>query len=464
MTTKKRFLSMLVLLAAAVTGAWAQTTYNVTFSANGNTKTKENVTLPYQFKCDNWSENGELDEIIQELYELSSGGFCNGNLSASGSSQVSVGTDGNDDYITINGPIDGTATVTGTYYDNETDNFDYSIQITTTEYTPPSYLYLEFAGTSTTLKYGPVPASTGYYDPYYGHWEENGYVNGDADFWDTYWACTTLSVDASCQNFTGSCLSALLAYMSDLTTINNISNLNTANVTDMSQMFDGCSSLETLDLSGWNTANVTNTNYMFDGCTKLNKSVTANEGATGEYWATYYNSALGYTADANTTVYQAKVNGTTTGVVLTEVTSKEIPAGQGVVLKSSSSTITLTPATTTVTYSDNQLLGTDAALATPANAYCLSKETSGSSPRGVGFYTYTLATIPAHKAYLVVAGGPSSARGFLGFGDNYTTDIDLPEAVVIEGDGPIYDLSGRLVTGQPQKGIYVKNGKKVVIK
>lgn len=196
--------------------------------------------------------------------------------------------------------------------------------------------------------------------------------------------------------------------------------------------------------------------------------VTANAGdAADEYWATYYNSVLGYTADANTTVYQAKVNGTTTGVVLTEVTSKEIPAGQGVVLKSSSSTITLTPATTTVTYSDNQLLGTDAALATPANAYCLSKETSGKA-RGVGFYLYTSsdgATIPANRAYLVVSGGPSESRGFLGFDeDDNTTGIGLPEAVVIEGDGPVFDLSGRQVMGQPQKGIYVKNGKKFVIK
>lgn len=192
--------------------------------------------------------------------------------------------------------------------------------------------------------------------------------------------------------------------------------------------------------------------------------VTANAGdAAGEYWATYYNSVLGYTADANTTVYQAKVNGTTTGVVLTEVASKEIPAGQGVVLKSSSSTITLTPATTTATYSDNQLQGVDAATTAPSNAYCLSKETSDKA-RGVGFYTYT-GEIPAHKAYLVVAGGPSTSRGFLGFDeDDNTTGIGLPEAVVIEGDGPVFDLSGRRVMGQPQKGIYVKNGKKFVIK
>lgn len=192
-------------------------------------------------------------------------------------------------------------------------------------------------------------------------------------------------------------------------------------------------------------------------------NVTANEGEAGVYWATYYDSSVGYTADANTTVYQAAVNTAKTGVVLTEVTGREIPAGKAVVLKSTSATITLTPATTTQTLTGNELQGVDAATAAPANAYCLSKETTGSA-RGVGFYTFT-GTIPANRAYLVVADGPSGARGFLGFGGNdNTTGISLPEAVVIEGDGPIYDLSGRSVTGQPQKGIYVKNGKKFVIK
>ena len=188
--------------------------------------------------------------------------------------------------------------------------------------------------------------------------------------------------------------------------------------------------------------------------------VTANEGATGEYWATYYNGTESYTADANTTVYQAAVNGTKTGVTLMEVSGREIPAGNAVILKSTAASITLTPATTSATLSGNELQGVDAATTAPSNAYCLSKETT----RGVGFYTFT-GNIPAHRAYLVVAGGPSSARGFLGFGDDdNTTGISLPEAVVVEDNGAIYDLSGRRVTGQPQKGIYVKNGKKFVIK
>jgi hypothetical protein len=207
--------------------------------------------------------------------------------------------------------------------------------------------------------------------------------------------------------------------------------------------------------------------YTSKGITKIEVygyvTPTTNEGATGEYWATYYNGTESYTADANTTVYQAAVNSGKTAVVLTEVTGREIPAGKGVVLKSSAATIKLTPTTTTQTLEGNELTGVDVATVAPSNAYCLSKETTGSA-RGVGFYTYT-GTIPAHRAYLVVAGGPSLSRGFLGFGDDdNTTGISLPEAVVIENDGPIYDLSGRRIIGQPQKGIYVKNGKKVVIK
>ena len=44
---------------------------------------------------------------------------------------------------------------------------------------------------------------------------------------------------------------------------------NTGYVTNMSSMFSGCSSLESLDLSGWNPCNVTNMSSMFSGCSAL---------------------------------------------------------------------------------------------------------------------------------------------------------------------------------------------------
>ena len=49
----------------------------------------------------------------------------------------------------------------------------------------------------------------------------------------------------------------------------DVSGFNTANVTEMYSMFDGCSALTALDVSGFNTANVTDMGYMFNGCAAL---------------------------------------------------------------------------------------------------------------------------------------------------------------------------------------------------
>ena len=44
---------------------------------------------------------------------------------------------------------------------------------------------------------------------------------------------------------------------------------NTSNITNMSAMFQGLSSLQSLDLSSFNTSNVTDISFMFNGCSKL---------------------------------------------------------------------------------------------------------------------------------------------------------------------------------------------------
>ena len=55
--------------------------------------------------------------------------------------------------------------------------------------------------------------------------------------------------------------------------------LDTSNITDMSNLFNGCSSLTTLDLSKWNISNVTNMQNMFLGCSTL-KDVYVTSKAT----------------------------------------------------------------------------------------------------------------------------------------------------------------------------------------
>ena len=64
------------------------------------------------------------------------------------------------------------------------------------------------------------------------------------------------------------CLGWFLNF-ANLTIIEGIKNLNTSNVTDMSGMFEGCSSLTSLDLSNFDTSNVTDMGGMFYGCSSL---------------------------------------------------------------------------------------------------------------------------------------------------------------------------------------------------
>ena len=182
-------------------------------------------------------------------------------------------------------------------------------------------------------------------------------------------------------------------------------------------------------------------------------TLTAKEGATGEYWATYYNDMMGFTADDNTTVFQAALSGDQ--LTLTPVANRIIPAGNAVILKSSAETITLTMSSTSATLSANQLQGTTAEMTgAEGNIYVLNKGTNG-----VGFYKLkSTGTIGANKAYLTYSGG-AGAREFFLFDE--ATGIEMPTVEDVNADAVVYDLQGRRVA-QPTKGLYIVNGKKVI--
>lgn len=184
-------------------------------------------------------------------------------------------------------------------------------------------------------------------------------------------------------------------------------------------------------------------------------NITANEGASGEYWSTYYNATQGYTADENTKVFQVALSGDQ--LTMTEVANREIPAGKAVILKSTAaSTITLTPAPTTATLDGNALQGTATAITNPGNAYVLNKKDGV-----VGFYKLSsTGTIGANKAYLTYSGG-AGAREFFPIEGN-VTGIEMPKAATTNSDAEVYDLQGRQVAN-PTKGLYIVNGKKVFI-
>ena len=222
-------------------------------------------------------------------------------------------------------------------------------------------------------------------------------------------------------------------------------------------------------------------------------TTAANSGST-THWATfsntYLNSELSVEAGKTLTLYNATVaDGKLT---LTERTGSSVAKGEAVLVKTDAETVSVTPLPTTdlAKAKDNDLL------ATPEYATILHSQdgckyyrltyNNVTDKTGLGFYlgvatvngtTYkdgSYVNASPYKAYLKVtveaATEPSAAapaRGFAFPGDGETTGIECI-TVTDEGTGNnwvegIYDLQGRKVS-KPTKGVYINNGKKVIIK
>ena len=96
--------------------------------------------------------------------------------------------------------------------------------------------------------------------------------------------------------------------------------------------------------------------------------------------------------------------------------------------------------------------------------YIFAKE--GDDASTIGFYKLTADhTLGAHKAYLETTGDitPTEARVALIFDDGEATGVKEVKGLKAETRSEYYDLMGRKVA-QPTRGLYIVNGKKVVIK
>ena len=218
--------------------------------------------------------------------------------------------------------------------------------------------------------------------------------------------------------------------------------------------FYDCTNLTSVTL---NSNPYINTSFPENATVTMN--LTANKVASEDYWMTFYNDAYNFQADENTTVYKAKINGSS--LALTPVTDRIVTAGKAVILKSSSEhpVMTRVSSGSSDNYSNNDLQGVMEETNKPENCYTLA---NGSA--GVGFYKYSGEKLGAGKAYLIYTGS-GAARTFYGFSDGDATAIEAPEVVSDSDDGDIYDLMGRKMQGQPiKKGIYVKQGKKYIVK
>lgn len=147
-----------------------------------------------------------------------------------------------------------------------------------------------------------------------------------------------------------------------------------------------------------------------------------------------------------------------TEATMTAIEAEAIPANQGVILTSESGdAATMVPAAgeTAATITGNQLghsAGAAKAL-TAGEGYIL-----GNGTEGTAFYPCKAGSLPINKAYLL---GNGESAIVMNFG-NAVTGINTIAAPA-SAKAPIFDLSGRRVV-KATKGLYIQNGKKVIVK
>ena len=187
-------------------------------------------------------------------------------------------------------------------------------------------------------------------------------------------------------------------------------------------------------------------------------SVTISE---AKYATFCYQAPLNFNG-TGVTAYTAESTGTS--VTLHEIEDGIVPANKGVVLYSTTAQAYDIPVAT-VDPSDynsltNELIGINARTQVNETASTKKNYIFANEEDGVGFYKASGGYLAAHKAYLSTA-NVTTARDFLGFDDN-TTGIDVI-ANSKEIKSEYFNIAGQRVA-QPTKGLYIVNGKKVIIK
>ena len=175
-------------------------------------------------------------------------------------------------------------------------------------------------------------------------------------------------------------------------------------------------------------------------------------------WRTFYDASNNYSVDGNTTVYVAASDPSEGKITLTSIDG--VPAGVPVILKTTADDHKMTlakAAADTYTYTGTNKLAVSTAAAV-SDVYRL-----GYGDSGVGFYPYS-GTPGAGIVYLNVSSA-SGARALVIDFDDETTGIQTVNGsgFTVNGSETYYNLSGQRVA-QPTRGLYIVNGKKVVIK
>ena len=168
-----------------------------------------------------------------------------------------------------------------------------------------------------------------------------------------------------------------------------------------------------------------------------------------------FSSCFEVAIPSGVTAYYANLKDAST-VSLKEITGDYIPANEGVVVAGDEGNYSATITSTSASAITGNLLKPQLKAGTP------SESTYYTLAAGPTFKVSTGGTLAAGKAYLVPSG--SSANELtVDFGEGNVTGITDIKNNMSDVNCVIYDLSGRKVS-QPTKGLYIVNGKKVLIK
>lgn len=208
-----------------------------------------------------------------------------------------------------------------------------------------------------------------------------------------------------------------------------------------------------------------NSNHYVDYFTLTrNGDATVSKTISAAGWATYCSPyALDFTGDIDNLTEVYIVTGGSAGVLTkTSVNGGTVPANTGLLLKGTVGTVTIpVVATGSTDVSANKLVGVTANTEIAAEAgYVLMNDAT----YGLAFYKNKNAfTVGANTAYLPAdfAGGGARFDSF-SF-DDETTGITQIENGKSNIENSVYNLNGQRVS-KPKNGLYIVNGKKVIVK
>ena len=207
--------------------------------------------------------------------------------------------------------------------------------------------------------------------------------------------------------------------------------------------------------------------------------LTANQAPDANYWTTFYCGNAGFDIDGNACAYTANYASGQLTLHKLGADGKTIPADCAVIIVGESDKVNLGVNLSAPAYNDvpkNNLRGVDVDTPTDdiktdlnissGTFYVLGMTVVGGEQH-FGFHKYEGTEMAARKAFVLVNGtGAALARSLTMVFDDEATGIKTTDFTdYTDSEDAWYTLDGRRLQGKPAKsGIYMNNGKKIVIK